>query len=86
MVTTEYLPSGKSNSTPTQGPAANSTGPTNCTTPVFCGPLDGVTITLSPMVIHTGTGTSDNLSKSARLPKEQVLKESSCSIRYKHKM
>ena len=43
---------------PTHGPAANSTDPTNCTTPVFCEPLEGVTITLSPMMIHDGIGTS----------------------------
>jgi hypothetical protein len=64
---------------PTHGPAANSTDPTNCTTPVFCEPLEGVTITLSPMMIHDGIGTSCNLSRSARLPKEQVLIESSQS-------
>lgn len=75
--TTEVLPSGKSSSTPTHGPAANSTFPTNWTTPVFLEPLEGWTITLSPIWTQEGTGTSCSRSRSARLPKEHTLTESS---------
>ena len=71
------IPSGKSSSTPTQGPEANSTLPTNLTTPVLGDPLEDWMMTLSPIWTQDGTGTSCNLSRSALLPKEQTLAESS---------